>query len=194
VRKTGLAARRLGAIEIENRFGVGKHAPEDPGGYRPLIPTDTLRDFLENRSKVRERLKGRSVSRAGAAARLVVGSTDVHEYGMLLVVEALVALGLDPIVAGTSVDPDEFADLALEAGATALLVSTHNGMALTYAQQLQQELEQRRLSLPIFMGGTLNQDVEDSETPVDVRDDLRRLGITVCADVADIADALAVAT
>jgi methylmalonyl-CoA mutase cobalamin-binding subunit len=186
-----LATRRLGPVEIEDRFGTGEHAPEEPGGYRPIIPTDTLRDFLENRTKVRGRLEGRQLSADPDRLRLVVGSTDVHEYGMLLVVEALRALSVEPIVAGTSVDPDEFADLALEAGATALLVSTHNGMALTYAQQLQRELEARRLALPVLMGGTLNQDVADSDTPVDVRDDLRAIGVLVCDDVADVVDALA---
>ena len=79
---------------------------------------------------------------------------------MLLVIDALQALGIDPILAGTSVDPDEFADLALEAGATAILVSTHNGMALTYAEQLLREMSLRRLAIPIAMGGTLNQDIE----------------------------------
>ena len=89
-------------------------------------------------------------------------------------------------VAGTSVDPDEFADLALEAGATAILVSTHNGMALTYAKHLQREVAERRLDIPIAMGGTLNQDIEGEPTPVDVKDDLTALGIHVCTDVSDL--------
>jgi methylmalonyl-CoA mutase cobalamin-binding subunit len=187
-----LAVRRLGPVEIEDRFGVGEPAPEEPGGYRPLLPTDTLRDFLENREVVRQRLAGREPDVGTAGRKLVVGSTDVHEYGMLLVVEALRALGLEPVVAGTSIDPDEFADLALEAGATALLVSTHNGMALTYAQQLLEELERRRLGLPVLMGGTLNQDFEGTDTPVDVRPQLRELGVRVCDDVTDVVEALAV--
>jgi methylmalonyl-CoA mutase cobalamin-binding subunit len=187
-----LAVRRLGPVAIEDRFGVGEPAPEEPGGYRPVLPTDTLRDFLENRSAVRGRLAHRRLGAAADALTLVVGSTDVHEYGMLLVVEALRALGIEPIVAGTSVDPDEFADLALEAGATALLVSTHNGMALTYAQQLLGEIAQRGLEVPVLMGGTLNQDLEGADTPVDVRPQLRVLGVRVCDDVTDVVDALAV--
>jgi hypothetical protein len=36
------------------------------------------------------------------------------------------------------------------------------------------------------MGGTLNQDVEGEPAPIDVRDDLRSLGIHVCTDISDL--------
>ena len=180
-----LAVRRLGAPEIENRFGVGELPKRDTDLYQPVIPTDTLQDFLVRCARVRETFAALPLPES-TAVTLVVGSTDIHEYAMFLLVEAIRALGIEPIVAGTSVDPDEFADLALEAGASAILVSTHNGMALTYAKQLQQELAQRRLSIPIAMGGTLNQDVESEPAPIDVTDDLTALGIQVCVDVTDV--------
>src|SRR5690606_5367754 len=126
---------------------------------------------LAHRSVVRRHYAARPLPRA-AQQRIVVGSTDVHEYGMRVVAEALQAAGVEPIVAGTSVDPDELADLALESGATAVLVSTHNGMALTYAQQLLTELKDRGMHLPVLFGGILNQDVPGQDTPVDVRADL----------------------
>ena len=59
-------------------------------------------------------------------------------------------------------------------------------MALTYARQLQIEVEARSLKIPIAMGGTLNQDVEDEPAPIDVQDDLIALGIRVCKDVTDV--------
>ena len=40
------------------------------------------------------------------------------------------------------------------------------------------------------MGGVLNQDYEGQELPIDVEDDLRRLGIVVCDDVDQIYEAL----
>ena len=122
---------------------------------------------------------------------MIVASTDVHEFGMHLLVDALKSLSIEPIVGGTGVDPDELSDLALEVDAFALLVSTHNGMALTYAQQLLSELHSRGLgSIKILFGGILNQDFEGSDTPIDVREDLRALGIIVCNDVTDIPEAL----
>jgi methylmalonyl-CoA mutase cobalamin-binding subunit len=180
-----LSVRRLGAVEIESRFGVGEHPKDESESYRPVIPTDTLQDFINQKNRILVEFSGKE-TQVRQNAKIIVGSTDVHEYGMLLVVEALQSLNIEPIVAGISVDPDEFADLALEAGATAILISTHNGMALTYAEQLLHEFKQRRLSIPIGMGGTLNQDFEGQPTPVDVRDDLVQLGVFVCNDVPDM--------
>jgi hypothetical protein len=44
--------------------------------------------------------------------------------------------------------------------------------------------------LPVYMGGVLNEDIEGSEIPVDVREDLRDLGITPMAAVEDLVAAL----
>ena len=180
-----VAVRRLGAPAIENRFGVGELPKSDVDLYEPEIPTDTFLDFVSRRERVQETFAGRP-SVGNDNLKLVVGSTDIHEYAMFLLAEALKALGSEPIVAGTSVDPEEFADLALEAGAQAILVSTHNGMALSYAQQLQQEVAARALEIPIAMGGTLNQDVEHEPAPVDVTAELEELGVRVCRDVTDV--------
>lgn len=184
-----LAVRRLGAVEIENRFGAGAAPTADSEDYEPILPTDTLRDFISHRSAVRQHFAAQRPA-ASSGHRIVVASSDVHEFGMRVVTEALRALGVEPIVGGTSVDPDELADLGLEAGCTAILVSTHNGMALTYAEHLLRELGQRQLTVPVLFGGTLNQDIEGSDTPVDVRAQLREIGIIACDDILDISHAL----
>ena len=180
-----LAVRRLGAPEIENRYGVGELPKSDTDLYEPIVATDTFEDFVRRRARVKSTFASCEVPKA-ETVKLVIGSTDIHEYAMFLLVEALTSLGVEPIIAGTSVDPDEFADLALEAGADAILVSTHNGMALTYARQLQKEVQDRSMNIPIAMGGTLNQDIEDEPAPIDVKDDLVDLGIRVCTDVTDV--------
>ena len=180
-----LLIRRLGATELESRFGAGELPTADTETYQPVVPTDTFQDFLERRARVHETFLT-AESESLPSGRPIVGSTDIHEYALILLVDALEALGLAPIVAGTSVDPDEFADLALEANATAILISTHNGMALTYAQALLRAMTMRGLDIPIAMGGTINQDVEGLATPVDVTDDLEELGVRVCRDVTDV--------
>jgi methylmalonyl-CoA mutase cobalamin-binding subunit len=184
-----ITIRRMGGTAIENRWGVGGLPVSDTEIYQPKIPADTYLDFVDGRARVKSMFASASIE-AADEIRLVVGSTDIHEYAMFLIVEALQSLGIEPVVAGTSVDPDEFADLAIEAGATAILVSTHNGMALTYAKQLIKEAAERRLSIPIAMGGTLNQDIEGEPTPIDVKEDLKDLGIRVCADVSDLLDVI----
>ena len=180
-----LTVRRMGAVTIENRWGIGELPQSDAELYQPAIPTDTFLDFVERRDRVKSVFAGAGVTRRNDI-RLVVGSTDIHEYALFLIVDALKSVGIEPVFAGTSVDPDEFADLALEAGASAILVSTHNGMALTYAKQLRAEIAGRQLDIPIAMGGTLNQEFEGEPTPIDVSADLEQAGIHVCRDVSDL--------
>jgi methylmalonyl-CoA mutase cobalamin-binding subunit len=184
-----LAVRRLGAVEIERRWGIGRRSGDDLVKYEPVLPTDTFDDFVKRSERIVRRIR----KRGDAILRpisVVVGSTDVHEFGLHLVNHTLETLGVKPKVAGVDVDPDEFAELAAQSNAAALLISTHNGMALKYAEKLKSELERRALKPRIIMGGVLNQDVEGQELPVDVSDELRRLGIVVCKDVDDIYSAL----
>lgn len=189
-----LTIRRMGGTAIENRWGVGELPIDDTKLYVPEIPTDTYLDFVERRNTAKSVFGSAALADGKDKIRLVVGSTDIHEYAMFLIVEGLQSIGIEPVVAGTSVDPDEFADLALEAGADAILVSTHNGMALTYAQHLQREIAERKLDIPIAMGGTLNQDVEGEPAPIDVKDDLHKLGIHVCTDVTDLLQVISAAS
>jgi methylmalonyl-CoA mutase cobalamin-binding subunit len=184
-----IAVRRLGAVEIERRWGVGRRSGDDLVKYEPVLPTDTFDDFVKRSERIVRRIR----KRGDAILRpisVVVGSTDVHEFGLHLVNHTLETLGVKPKVAGVDVDPDEFAELAAQTKAAALLISTHNGMALKYAEKLKGELERRALKPRIIMGGVLNQDVEGQELPVDVSDELRRLGIVVCKDVDEIYSAL----
>lgn len=181
-----LAVRRLGARNIERLFGVG-NPTEEPAldGYEPVLPTDTLRDFLQERTRVRGQVRPDGW-RLTAPHSVVVGSSDVHEMGMRLVVDAVEQLGIKAVVAGVGVDPDELADLVVQRDATTLLVSTHNGMALAYAEALMSALESRQVRPQVIFGGRLNQDRPGSDMPVDVSADLTALGIDVCTDAAEL--------
>ena len=185
-----LAVRRLGAPELEQRFGPGAPPGSELGPYQPRIASDTYLDFIERRDKIRNALGPRSVP-GERAQTVVVGSTDVHEYALSLLVDALEHIGVAPVVAGISVDPDEFAQLAKSSNADIVLITTHNGMALHYAEQVRDELAFRGLTPTIAMGGTLNQDQEGEPAPVDVRAALQEMGVHICDNITDIAELLA---
>jgi methylmalonyl-CoA mutase cobalamin-binding subunit len=180
-----MAIRSLGGVEIENRWGIGELPKDASETYKPIYPTDTFQDYERYRADVRQHFQGFE-GKVDQRQRVIVGSTDVHEYAMLLTVDALRELGINPIVAGTSVDPDELADLALETSAGAILISTHNGMALTYAQHLLGELKKRELAVPIGIGGTLNQDFDGEPAPLDVTAQLSEMGLHVCTQINDL--------
>lgn len=182
-----VAVRRLGSAGVERHFGVGTPT-EDPAfdGYEPIVPTDVLSDFLATRNKLREvsRPKSWTLNRSHKA---VIASSDVHELGMRLVVDVAESLGIKPVIGSVGVDPDELAELALQEEATSVLVSTHNGMALSYGESLMRELAERGIEPQVIFGGKLNQDVEGSDMPVDVTEELTALGIDVCHDLKDLA-------
>ena len=90
---------------------------------------------------------------------------------------------------GTSVLIAEIAKVAVETAADAVAVSTYNGMALSLGRQLQEELGSRGVRPSIFLGGRLNEDLEDGEA-TDVRPMLRDAGIVPCDSVEDMARGL----
>ena len=155
-----------------------------------MVPADTYLDFISERDKIRETLladDGRLATTVpGSAGQVVVASADVHEYALNLLVDALSHLGVEVTNAGASVDPDELAQAATDARADLLLVSTHNGMALTYAEQLLAELRHRNAAPVVAMGGVLKQDDGVSEEPVDVRPALEALGVRICTSIEEI--------
>ena len=181
-----VAVRRLGSAGVERHFGVGTPT-EDPAfdGYEPIVPTDVLSDFLATRNQLREvaRPKSWTLNRSHKA---VIASSDVHELGMRLVIDVAESLGIKPVIGSVGVDPDELAELALQEEATSVLVSTHNGMALSYGESLMRELSERGIAPQVIFGGKLNQDVEGSDMPVDVTQELISLGIDVCHDLKDL--------
>lgn len=182
-----VAVRRLGPSGIERRFGVGTPT-EDPlfDGYEPLVPTDVLKDFLSERTIIRKSVRPAHWV-LNKSHKPVIASSDVHEIGMRLVIDAVESLDIKPVIGTVGIDPDELAELALQEQATAILVSTHNGMALSYAEKLLAELATRNLELQVIFGGRLNQEIEGQDMPVDVTENLQSLGIDVCFDLRDLA-------
>ena len=82
----------------------------------------------------------------------------------------------ETVYLGAEKNPDEIVEKACETGAQAILISTHNGMALDYSKRLKEELRERNLNIPVIMGGVLNQKIEGQALPVDVSKGIKELG------------------
>lgn len=113
--------------------------------------------------------------------------TDVHEHGKLLVEQVLQGLGVTLSDGGVSIDPDDLARAAKDAEADIIAISTYNGVALRFMEDLKAELVRLHLDLPVLIGGRLNQIPPGSNTslPVEVTDELEALGAVVCREVED---------
>jgi len=183
--------KRLGASACEELFGAGAQDDAYPRGRRPVLETDLVHQTMAERGRLLDLLRSSADAGLGGL-RLVLASTDVHEFAKFLLDAALAEAGGRVIDAGVNRDPEDIVSVAVESAADAIVITTHNGVARSFAQVLRRELEAARLGdLPVFMGGVLNEDVEGSEIPVDVRADLRDLGVQPLATVEELIGQLA---
>ena len=106
----------------------------------------------------------------------------------MLIDEMLNQIGATALDGGTSTDPDKIIQQTLIQTPDAIAISTYNGVALSYYQALRQGLKDHGLTIPILIGGRLNQIPEGSNSslPQDVGDQLAAEGALVCRDAADL--------
>ena len=126
------------------------------------------------RVNAREKLSG---------IKVLLASTDVHEHGLLLIDRLLSAAGALVDNIGAERNPDEVVSEAAKRGSEMVFISTHNGMALEYARNLLDEMEEEDYKVPVCMGGVLNQNTEEGTTPAEVSGELEEMGIAVVTDL-----------
>jgi methylmalonyl-CoA mutase cobalamin-binding subunit len=189
-----LALRRIGPRRLETLFGQGEPDAERPGGRRPLVEATTIGEL--------DRLAAKTAAGLGAPARAAIAAagfkactatSDVHEFGKILLDGTLRRLGVGLLDAGVSSDPETVARAAKAGRADFIAVSTYNGVALDYLTGLKGALAALGLELPVFIGGRLNQMPASSNTnlPVDVGAELTAAGAIVCRRVEDMLERLA---
>lgn len=181
--------KRLGAHGCEELFGAGEADSNYPGGRRPIMQTDLVRQTMQERSRLLETLSVREADPRLRGRKVVVSSTDVHEFAEFLLVSTLEAVGSDVVDFGINRDPEDIVKVALETNAEAVVVTTHNGVARSFATKLREELERAGMGdTHVYMGGVLNEDIDGSEIPVDVREDLARIGVHTPSDIEGLID------
>lgn len=173
-----LAIRRVGAKRLEQEFGATPN----------VVESSTVGDLRRRARACIEGLGARRTVLEGSDLRGCVATTDVHEYGKLVVEATLRELGIDHVDAGVSVDPDRLAAVAQASEAQFIALSTYNGVALDYLGRLETEMQARDLQIPVFVGGKLNQVPKGTQSslPVDVTEDVAATGAVVCRRIEDM--------
>ena len=184
-----LVLKRLGAAKCEELFAPGERDDSYLRGKRPVLETDLVRETNAKRDQLISTL-GSGANEAIRGMKLVVASTDVHEFAKFLLTSTFEALDANVIDCGINRDPEDIVKVVAETAPDAVVVTTHNGVARSFATRLVDELRAQRLPTSVFMGGVLNEDVEGSDVPVDVRADLRRIGVEIPSSVDDLVVAL----
>jgi len=186
-----LAVRRLGAAKLEQLFHPAEQDSSLPRGITAFVPTELIRKSMALKDEALKRIHAEQLADAVRGKKIVVGSTDTHEFGLVVVSGVLKELGARVINGGVDLDAEDILDLAAQEATPYLVISTHNGLCLEYAEQLTKLAEQRHQQVRVFMGGRLNAILEGGTEPVDVSDRLLKLGINPCRDVADFARTIA---
>ncbi len=186
-----LVLKRLGSNRCEELFGAGDPDPEFPRGRRPVLETDLVKSTMEERERLLAALRGRREEEAIRGMKVLVTSTDVHEFAPFLLTSTLSAVGTDVIDFGINRDPEDIVKAVIETAADAVVISTHNGVARNFGQLLMRELESAGAGgTPVFMGGVLNEDVDGSDVPRDVSADLNATGIQTPGTIDRLVEAL----
>ncbi|HET8566232.1 MAG TPA: cobalamin-dependent protein [Solirubrobacterales bacterium] len=186
-----LVLKRLGSTRCEELFGAGDPDPEFPRGRRPVLETDLVKSTMEERERLLAELRGRHEEEAIRGMKVLVTSTDVHEFAPFLLTSTLAAVGTEVIDFGINRDPEDIVKAVIETDADAVVISTHNGVARNFGRLLMRELDAAGASgLPVFMGGVLNEDVDGSDVPRDVSADLNASGIETPGTIDGLVAAL----
>lgn len=181
--------KAIGPYQLEEAFGVGEADKGALRGRKPLRATDVVFDLKAKQKEVMDRID--DVSGKLAGVKIVIGSSDQHEFGKDLVKGVMLSAGASIFDLGFSVAPLEIAETLIETESKVLLVSTHNGFAYSYAKEVIAEMEKKKLKDVLFiMGGLLNENPEDGVLAVDVSDQLLEMGINVDNDIDIMVDTI----
>jgi methylmalonyl-CoA mutase cobalamin-binding subunit len=168
--------KMLGPADFEEMFGADKADEDSPGGRQPVVPTDVYalsQRIINEYGHIFDNLNSKSTLKG---RKLLIASTDVHAHAITIIHELLSRTGAEIINLGAEINPDQIARAAGSGSIEAILISTHNGMALEYAKRLKTELSRQKVDVPVVMGGILNQKMEDVALPVNVTANLKELG------------------
>lgn len=120
-----------------------------------------------------------------AGTRVVLASLDVHDLARDVIRASLVQLGAEVVLLAKDSLPEAIAGTAIAEDASAVIVSTYNGTALTQGRRLMTSLQERQFDGIVIMGGVLNEDCGD-DLPVDVKAQLEQMGILCPTELSDV--------
>ena len=181
------ALKAIGVEQLETMFGVGKRDKNAMRGRIPVRPTSIVKTITKQKDEIMEKISGID-EKPLKDVNVVIGATDVHEFGKEICKNVLLEAGANVFDLGTTISIDELADTVIETEGKAVLVSTYNGIAYSFAKDMLAKFHKCGIKVPIIMGGRLNEPVDGNDLPVDVSDRLAKMGINVDNNVETMID------
>ena len=183
--------KKLGPGQFESYFGIGEMNDTYLHHRKPIMMVDYYKTIQDKTLEIERIIKqGNTPFHVLKDRKIVITSTDVHEHALFILEKTLDFVGMKVFNIGSEKNPDQIVDAVIECGVDILAISTHNGMAYDFARLLRIELTDRDVSIPVFMGGRLNQNVEGEALPKDVKNQLKDFEITPCNSVEQFLEEL----
>jgi len=172
------ALKAIGAEQLEVNFGVGKKEKAAMRGREPVKPTDIVKTLQDKQKKY---FTGAGkIDGVLAGKKVVVGSTDIHEYGKEIVKSLCTVAGAEVFDLGTYVTPQEIVDNVMETETKAVVISTYNGIAYSFSKELLDLLHKNKMDdVRLILGGVLNENMDGSLLAQDVTKQVAAMGVNV---------------
>lgn len=157
--------KKMGPQSFESLFCDIKNDVTDMFSLSQQVVEEN-RSLFETR-EMKDKVKGK---------RFLLASTDVHEHAIGALAQLLSEAGAEVVNLGAEQGPEQIVNQLQDDSIDVVLLSTHNGMALEYAQQLKALMGDKQIDLPVLMGGVLNQKIDGEALPVPVVGELKAMG------------------
>lgn len=183
--------KAIGPEQLEIAFGAGASDRNAMRGRVPIRSTSIIQTINKIQDDVISKQRFEDEGPL-TGINIVLGSTDVHEFGKEVIKSVVKKAGANVFDLGTTVSVAEIADTLIETGSNVVAISTFNGIAYSFGKDLLESFKKANLKgVHVLMGGRLNETVDGSDLPVDVSDILREMGINTDNNVETIVDIIA---
>lgn len=168
--------KAIGPEQLEIHFGVGKQDKMAMRGRVPIRPTSIIQTINAKKDilvRSMDDIEGQPLK----GIKVVMGTTDVHEFGKEICKSIIQKAGATVFDLGATVSPVELMDTIVETESRVVLISTYNGIALSYAREVLDGFKKNHIDAKLIMGGLINENQDGSDLPVDVSTEVRALGV-----------------
>lgn len=171
---------------LEDAFMQGPEDSSMPNGRRPVVQTDVFRNTSNMTDQISQSMKEENCVHCDGDKRIVLASTDVHEHALFVMNSLFQEYGIRVEYLGAESDVDDIISTAVDTNADAIAVSTHNGCALDIGSKLMDLIKEKDYQGKRFIGGMLNQGVVGETLPIEVGNQLKKIGFACNVPFKDI--------
>ena len=180
--------KAIGPEQLEINFGVGRKEKAAMRGREPLRPTDIVKTLQEKHRRIFSAVG--NIDRKLDGMKVVIGSTDIHDYGKEMIKAMCNTAGATVFDLGTYITPNEIIENLLETESKVVIICTYNGIALSFTKEVVELLRKAEMQTQLILGGLINENQDGGGLAVDVSEQVKSMGVNVDNSMESIIPAI----